>query len=392
MFYGYDLAFLRTALKPQRTYNWEIMLPDMGIIPGIVVSMACQDVKFGDYNIADVDRLRYGAYESKFPGLMEIQDVQFTFIKPIPDIVSAYFYAWRNLIVDQAGYYGKKSDYARKINIYLYDTTGMISNNIQLVGVFPRTLPTYDLSYSTEEIVRLVITCNVDRMSFGEYVPPTFPADIDVPITRETLPAQIGNDEIIQRQSTNAKVFGDQLVYAFSPATAGSPLGTVAGAVLGALATTAVQYAVGVVQDTFKPRPLPKPEESKKSITVAATEEERKSGGKITVIAPREVPLPAPSSSNASQIAVGGDDRDLGFATYDAIERLGVGPTYRDITVPETTKSMGNSITKQQVADLVSGKTPLPVVRYETIHSDKIGIGFDFYKSQVISGGVTPAI
>ena len=310
MFYGYDLAFLRTALKPQRSYNWEIMLPSIGIIPGIVVSMLCQDIKFGDYNIADVDRLRYGAFESKFPGLMEIQDVQFTFIKPIPDLVSAYFYAWRKMIIDDAGYYGVKSEYSKKVSIYLYDTTGMISNNISLVGVFPKTLPVYDLSYSTEEIVKLSITCNVDRMSFGEYVPPTFPADIDVPITRVEDAATIGSGEVIQRQATNARVFGAQTVYnpAFSASKSPSVISQIAGAALGALASTAVKFATGAIKNIFTP--TPKPDEKKQPVAIYAPNTE-KDKSSITFKEPAgELDFLKNSAPNASQNAVGGAPRD----------------------------------------------------------------------------------
>ena len=167
----------------QRSYNFDVQLPEIESISGTLVGGYCQDIKFGDYSLATTD-LRFGAFKSKYAsGDTEISDVTMTFLKPIPDFSTAYFYAWRNLIIDQNGYYGIKSAYAKGIYVYLYDVTGFMVGKIQLVGAFPKTMPDYDLSYESETVSKFSITFSVDRISFGEFSPTQYAESLDTPIT-----------------------------------------------------------------------------------------------------------------------------------------------------------------------------------------------------------------
>ena len=191
---GFELDLIRNSWRLQREYNWDIFLPDMGVTSGMDIGRYCQEISFGDYTMSEIVSQRYGAYQSKFAGLMNIEDVTFTFLKPVPDIVSAYFYYWRSLIVNLAGYYNVKSQYAFTVKVFMYDTNGAISNTISLIGVFPKTVPTYRMAYGSEKMVEMSITCSVDRFSVGDYVPPYFPSEIEMPVTRSDYGVVIGND------------------------------------------------------------------------------------------------------------------------------------------------------------------------------------------------------
>lgn len=267
--YGYDLDILRKTLSLQRNYNWEIMLPDIAYLPGTIVSLCCQDIRFGDYGMSDIERVRNGAYESKYPGYMTIPDIELVFLKPLPDIVSAYFYEWRKLVVDDVGFYGVKADYAKSIWVYLYDVTGVAFNRIQLVGVYPSSLPKYDLSYTGEDITRLRVGLNVDRMAFGQYQPPEYVADTDVPITRSHLGFSMGSGNTNIRQATNAAVFQPQSVGVIasrvSTSKAVSGIFSLARSVMG-IATNAVSAITA-----SKPNVIYKPiEEEKPSFAISS--------------------------------------------------------------------------------------------------------------------------
>jgi len=184
MLFDPTLEIPRYTWMLQRAYMWELMLPDIGGISGLFVSTFCQDIKFGDYGMEDVSSLKYGAFRAKYAGSLDIPDLTLTFLRPVPDQVTSYFYAWSRLIVTDEGYYNPKGNYARSLYVYLYDTTGAITNKIQLVGCFPKDLPGWDFSYESETISKISVTISVDRMAFGEFVSPVFAQDTVQPFTR----------------------------------------------------------------------------------------------------------------------------------------------------------------------------------------------------------------
>lgn len=154
----------------QRTYNWEILLPDMwsgGLILGYPVSKYCQNISFGQYSIGEVVELRSGPLKQFYPGLMSIDTVSATFVCPIPDIVMVYFVRWRERIVDKNGYYFPATNYKRNIYILLYDRTGIPCNTIMLVGCFPIKFPAYRLAYGEESVVRYLVDFKVEKIRMG---------------------------------------------------------------------------------------------------------------------------------------------------------------------------------------------------------------------------------
>jgi len=153
----------------QRAYNWDCILPDVwgaGVL-GIVVSKYCQTVKVGNYNIDDVAEMKTGAFKKFFAGNMNIQNPTMTFIAPVPDIVSNYFHTWKKKIIDEQGFYHKASDYKRNIYVVLYDRTGIPANMLTLVGAFPKSFPSWNLTYEGQEIVKYIVEFKVDNIKTG---------------------------------------------------------------------------------------------------------------------------------------------------------------------------------------------------------------------------------
>lgn len=148
----------------QREFNFEIKLPDMGAIPGLMVGIYCESVSFGQYNMSDVTKIRYGAFRKGYAGFLDIEDVRMTFLQPYPDVVSAYFSKWRKLIVSDKGFYSHKSQYAKDIYVVEFDRTSLPGGIFKLSGCFPKTFPAHSLSNTSDAVARFQIAFHVDKV------------------------------------------------------------------------------------------------------------------------------------------------------------------------------------------------------------------------------------
>jgi len=174
---GYDLANLGTyflAQKtwvPQRRYVWQLIMPHtISGVAGYLVSQFCQDIRFGDYSIAEVSKLKYGAYQRFYAGLQEIGSVHMMFLVTVDNSVYSYFYGWYGLIIDEQGYYHPKSVYKKDIYIALYDRSGIPSTTFKLKGAFPKTKPVLDLSYSANDILMLPVDLSIDGVEISSFI------------------------------------------------------------------------------------------------------------------------------------------------------------------------------------------------------------------------------
>lgn len=154
------------AARFQRDYLWDIILPDIGILGGLIgftLGQLVQTVSFGDYNL-ETSTMRFGPYGSHFAGTLEIEKVQMTFLKTVPDVITAYFGAWKNMIMSSNGTYYPKNNYARTIYIRFNDSTGLAIGQYKLLGAFPIAFPSYNLSYDSEKAVHVEIEFQIDRI------------------------------------------------------------------------------------------------------------------------------------------------------------------------------------------------------------------------------------
>lgn len=161
---GRNIDDFAKTWKLQRQYLWEFLLPDIAGINGMEISKFCQGVKFGEYNMGEVSRIRYGAFKKGYAGFFELDTVSAEFLKPVPDIVTEYFQSWKRLIIDDKGFYYPKQTYAKTCYVRMYDRDGAVSGNYRLTGMFPKTFPAHELSYTTEELVKFTIEFNVDMV------------------------------------------------------------------------------------------------------------------------------------------------------------------------------------------------------------------------------------
>lgn len=163
----------------QRNYMWDVLLPDLGgglglsilgiQLPkgfsapvGILVSRYCQEVKFGQYGVTELVEMKKGGKLEKFAGLRNIDKITLTFLKPVPDVVSYYFYRWRQLVCNDKGYYGVKSAYAKTMRMILYDVTGISTAWFKAVNTFPLSAPVYSMDYTNEKLLTLSMEFSVD--------------------------------------------------------------------------------------------------------------------------------------------------------------------------------------------------------------------------------------
>lgn len=155
-------------LHIQREYNWEVLLPSFGlVVDGYAISKYCQDIKFGQYSIKEYTDIRKTNLHTYFPGDMTIEEVSLSFVVPVPDIVSAYFYQWKRRIISSKGFYYPSSNYKKYVYVMLYDRTGIPSNLLMLKGAFPLTFPGYDLRYAGEKELRYTIRLKVDDIELN---------------------------------------------------------------------------------------------------------------------------------------------------------------------------------------------------------------------------------
>jgi len=155
----------------QRTYNWQIILPDgVSDVPGILISQYCQDIKFGDYSIAEISVTRYGSERRFYSGLRDIEQIPMSFIMPVDNSVYEYFRDWRRLIVDDDGYFYPKSYYKRDVYVFLFDRSGIQSAKFVLHGCFPKNCPPLSLSYSENSVLKWNVDLFVDYVEVSSLI------------------------------------------------------------------------------------------------------------------------------------------------------------------------------------------------------------------------------
>jgi len=171
-FISQPTAHLFSKVRFQRNYLWDVALPDIGAdlsgLGGLAVGELIQSVQFGDYNVENPATMRIGAFQTWFASLLTVRRVQMTFLKTMPDIVSAYFNAWKNLMVDKQGLFHPKDDYQQTVIIRFLDATGVAFGKYKLIGCFPVTFPKYtNLSYEENSITKVVIEFQVDKIEYS---------------------------------------------------------------------------------------------------------------------------------------------------------------------------------------------------------------------------------
>jgi hypothetical protein len=152
----------------QRDYIWQIGLDDVSGISGKDTAKYCQAVSVGPFD-ASAKYIKYGPRRLAMPDQLSIGNVTLMFLSPIPNIVSAYFTAWFNMMVDQDGYYSPMMVYKRNVPILLMADTKnekQTVGRLTLKGAFVLKRPRWDLKYSGEGgVVMHGVELSVDNLS-----------------------------------------------------------------------------------------------------------------------------------------------------------------------------------------------------------------------------------
>lgn len=176
--FGFNNADVLRPWDLQRDYMWDVKLPELGAstnIFGIPIGASTlvdigkfvQDIDFGDYNMKSTNEMQTGAYKNKFAGVLDVDDITMTFLRPVPDVVTPYFQKWRSLMVTSgfgSGLFYPKGNYAKTIYIYMLGVDNLITGTFKCVGCFPTKLPNYKLNYKGEGVLSFPVTFNVDRI------------------------------------------------------------------------------------------------------------------------------------------------------------------------------------------------------------------------------------
>jgi hypothetical protein len=172
--FGFNSADVLRPWEFQRDYMWDVRLPELGASTNIFgipigastlvdVGRFCQSIDFGDYDMQSLNTMQAGAYTNKFASMLSIKDIDMTFLRPSPDVVTPYFQKWRSLAVKNSVFYPKKN-YAKTIYIYMLGVDNMIAGTFKCVGCFPTQMPSYKLDYKGDNVLTFPIKFSVDRI------------------------------------------------------------------------------------------------------------------------------------------------------------------------------------------------------------------------------------
>jgi hypothetical protein len=173
---GFDLSGtgysgLTKAWMLQRKYNWQLLLPhNINGNIGLAVSQYCQDVQFGDYGMASLSQLRYGAFQRFYAGMQDINRFTAVFLAPVDNSVLSYFHGWYHLMIDGQGYYYPKSHYKKSLFVAMYDRSYVESVRFEMKGAFPIRKPLVDLTYGDEDVLRYAVEFSVDKIEMTSLI------------------------------------------------------------------------------------------------------------------------------------------------------------------------------------------------------------------------------
>jgi len=160
---GIDFAKLSKTWVLQRQFNWQLFMPFyINGVFGPHVSSFCQDIRFADYSINQIESVQHGAFQRFYAGLQNITTVSLTFLSSVDNAALDYFYGWYHSMIDEDGFYYPKENYRKNIYVILYDRSGVESVRFTLKGAFPKNKPTVSLSYRSDDMLKFDISLSVD--------------------------------------------------------------------------------------------------------------------------------------------------------------------------------------------------------------------------------------
>ena len=149
----------------QRAYLFEAFMPMIGDGNENEVSKRCLDVSFGLYSMDAPDMIKSGAFVSKFPSTQSIKDITLTFLETEDFMVHNYFKAWYEKIITPDGFFGIKSEYSRRVDIFFYKQDWSVAKQFICNACFPVGMPEYAPNYTEDKILQYSITLATEYVS-----------------------------------------------------------------------------------------------------------------------------------------------------------------------------------------------------------------------------------
>lgn len=164
---GDDILTMRKH-KYQRVYNFECIMPLVGIADPIKISRLVQSVNYVDYEMNEVDGMNYGAFQAFFAGKFKKRPFSITFLETEDHDVKRYLNAWRSLMVDRHGLYKKKKGflfgYAKPIFINYLNNSGDTVNVTRFKYCFPIGFSPWKLDYNESGLQKIEATFVCDKV------------------------------------------------------------------------------------------------------------------------------------------------------------------------------------------------------------------------------------
>lgn len=145
----------------QRTYNWQVVLPDFGR-GDFEVSKYIQSISFGQFEIKYVSEQHVSVYKRFFPDGFDIDIARITLAAPVNNIIYPYFRDWKYRIVDYQGFYGLPIDYKQNIEVILLDGDGKDFHHFKLLQCFPISFPAYKLDFEDEKVLFYEVSFRIE--------------------------------------------------------------------------------------------------------------------------------------------------------------------------------------------------------------------------------------
>jgi hypothetical protein len=164
--------------EPQRRWLFSVKLPDVGTgdDQAGIVSTRCRSIDFKEYGIENLTTMQYGPWQRFFAGVFSIQTYRMRFVISKPDVVTDYFLAWRELVIDRDGYYHGSNNYKLPVDVFIRDMFDDLekeefNRKFTLQQSFPKAYPEWRFDQDSKDASYVDIefsTSGVKSESYGK--------------------------------------------------------------------------------------------------------------------------------------------------------------------------------------------------------------------------------
>ena len=151
----------------QRAYNWELLMPMVGAVPGELLAPCIQAIDYSQYSMSEAAKMRDGAYSRYAVGNMDKKEFTITFLETEEGIVQIYLNVWKNLMIDSQGLWKNKlgnGGYAKGIYLTYLTSGGIPLRTVAFINAWPLKFYEAKLDYGSNELVKLTIPFQCDTI------------------------------------------------------------------------------------------------------------------------------------------------------------------------------------------------------------------------------------